>query len=100
MARRTKEDWSMAEWRDYYEELQNRAYQCYQETGERRYDQQQYKYSKIVDAFNGYLDLKNDVDIERHRRERNIDAYAERHVIKEHYTKNEVLRLIRDIRTF
>ena len=100
MSRRTKEDWTMSEWRDYYEGLQNRAYQCYQETGERRYDQQEYKYSKIVDAFNGYLELKNDVDTERVRRKRNIEAYADQHVYKDTYSKNEVLKMLHDVSAF
>ena len=100
MSRRTKEDWSMSEWRDYYEELRSRAYQMYQESGERRYDQQEYKYSKIVDAFNGYISYKDDEDKERVRRKHNIDAYADRHVYKDTYSKNEVLKMLHDVSAF
>lgn len=100
MGRRTREDWTMSEWRDYYEQLQDRAYQFYQETGAKRYDQQQYKYSKIVDAFNGYLDNKDTVDRERMRRKHNIDEYADRHTTKDVYTRNEVLKMLRDVSTF
>ena len=30
---KSKADWSMREWRDYYNKLQDKAYQNYQETG-------------------------------------------------------------------
>lgn len=100
MARRTKEDWSMREWRDYYEKLRARAFWNYQNSGEPRYDREENRYSKIVDAFNGYLENQDEVDTDRIRRKHNIDEYAERHTLKEMYTRNEVLKMLRDVSTF
>lgn len=95
-----KEDWSLSEWRDYYEKLQQRAYMQYQETGTGRYDSQQYQYSKIVDAFNAYISYRDDEDKERIRRKHNIDAYVDRYVIKETYSKAEVLKMLHDVSMF
>ena len=95
----SKADWTMREWRDYYENLRQKAYMDYQETGESRYDRRELQYAKIVDAFNGYLDFKDEEDHERLRRKRNIESYADRYVNKENFSKNEVLKLIRDIST-
>ena len=101
MPRRTKENWSMSDWRDYYEALRVKAWRMHQETGESRYDREEWKYSKIVDAFNGYLENKSETDTERIRRKRNINAYADRYVSsRETYSKNEVLKMLRDISTF
>ena len=95
-----KEDWTMAEWRDYYKGLAQRAYDNYQETGAAKYDSQFLKYDKIVDAFNGYLEHKNENDVARATRMRNIDAYIDRHVTNDSYTRNEVLDMFRDIESF
>lgn len=96
----SKEDWSMTEWRDYYEKLRQRAYMNYQESGMARYDRQELQYGKIVDAFDGYLANKEETDSEKMRRIRNINAYVEQHLYKETYNRNEVLALIRTISTF
>lgn len=96
----SKEDWSMTEWRDYYEKLRQRAYMNYQESGMARYDRQELQYGKIVDAFNGYLKNKEERDSEKMRRIRNINAYVEQHLYKDTYNRNEVLALIRTISTF
>lgn len=95
-----KEDWSLTEWRDYYEKLQQKAYMTYQETGICRYDNEQYKYSKIVDAFNGYIAYREEVDNDRIRRRHNIQAYADQYVNRETYSKNEVLKMLRDVSDF
>lgn len=95
-----KTDWTLEEWRDYYDKLQKRAYMNYQETGIGRYDNEQFKYSKIVDAFNGYIAFRDEEDKERLRRKRNIDAYASQYVCKDHYTRNEVLKMLRDVSMF
>lgn len=96
----SRADWSMREWRDYYEKLQQKAYMNYQETGIGRYDREFIKYERIVDAFNGYLDNKNEQDTERTRRIQNISAYVDKYVHHETYSKAEVLKMIQDISTF
>ena len=98
--RKSKADWSMREWRDYYNKLQDKAYQNYQETGIARYDREFIRYERIVDAFNGYLENKNDQDTERTRRIQNISAYVDKYVHHNSYTRDEVLKMIRDISTF
>ena len=95
-----KEDWSLTEWRDYYQKLQQKAYMQYQETGTGRYDSEQYKYSKIVDSFNAYISYRDDEDKERLRRKHNIDAYADRCVVNDTYSKAEVLKILRDVSMF
>lgn len=97
---RTKEDWSMREWRDYYEKLRKKAYMDFQETGINRYDREEMRYSIIVDAFNGYLENKSEVDDEKLRRRHNIEAYAESHVYKDTYTKAEVLAILNTVKDF
>lgn len=95
---KTKEDWSMEEWRDYYEKLAQRAYQNYQESGESRYDREYFRYDTIVKAFNGYLEYKDENDNEKLRRLHNIDAYVAEHIYNDTYTKAEVMRLINAVR--
>lgn len=97
---RTKEDWNMQEWRDYYDRLQQKAYMTYQQTGDPKHDREQFRYSKIVDAFNGYLSYAEEADTERLRRWRNIDAYIERNVLEETYTKAEVKRMLETLKQF
>lgn len=97
---RTKEDWSMREWLDYYERLRQKAYMDFQETGTSRYDREELRYSKIVDAFVGYLENKSEADDEKLRRRRNIEAYAESHVYKDTYTKAEVLAILNVVKDF
>ena len=95
---RTREDWSMAEWRDYYARLAQKASNNYQQTGEGRYDREFYKYDTIVDAFNGYLEYKDERDNDRERRLHNIDAYVADRTHKDAYTKAEVMAMINAIR--
>lgn len=95
-----RENWSMTEWRNYYQSLYDDAASKYQETGIARYDSQAYKLDVIITAFNGYLAHKDERDTERTRRLRNIDAFVDRHVTDEAYTRTEVLDLIRQIKQF
>ena len=95
-----KEDWTMEQWRDYYDKLRSKAEYNYQMTGMGRYDNEMYKYDRIVEAFNGYLEHKNEADTEKLRRQHNIDAYVENHLYKDEYTKADVMKLIKVIREF
>lgn len=51
-------DFTMQEWRDYYAEQYRKAEDNYQNSGVARYDRERYRYFKIVEAFDGYLELK------------------------------------------
>ena len=95
-----RDEWSMEEWRDYYENLRQKAYNNYQDTGMARFDSQERRYSVIVEAFDGYLENKSEVDTERARRLRNIEAYADRLKGKDIFTQNDVKRILYDISTF
>ena len=97
----SKADWNMEQWRNYYEGLRQKAYNNYQESGEKRYDSQEHKYSVIVDAFDGYLENKREVDAAKRRRQTNIDAYIDRYTSsKSDYTRDEVVNLLRGVKDF
>lgn len=51
-------DYTMQEWRDYYAEQYRKAEDNYQNSGVARYDRERYRYYKIVEAFDGYLELQ------------------------------------------
>lgn len=51
-------DFTMQEWRDYYAVQELKAERAYQNSGVARYDRERYRYGKIVEAFDGYLELK------------------------------------------
>lgn len=96
-----QEDFTMSEWRDYYEAKAKKAEYNFQSTGDPRYDRELIKYEAIVDAFNGYLENKNETDDAKRRRQRNIDAYMEQHLYKDElYTRAEVKRFFNAIREF
>lgn len=50
------DDFTMQEWRDYYADLERKAESNYQNSGIARYDRERYRYGKIVDAFDGWLE--------------------------------------------
>ena len=52
------DDFTMQEWRNYYAEQERKAESNYQNSGVARYDRERYRYGKIVEAFDGYLELK------------------------------------------
>lgn len=51
-------DFTMQEWRDYYAVQELKAERAYQNSGVARYDRERYRYGKIVEAFDGYLELQ------------------------------------------
>lgn len=51
-------DYTMQELRDYYAEQERKAERNYQGSGVPRYDRERYRYGRIVEAFDGYLELK------------------------------------------
>lgn len=92
------EDYSMEEWRDYYNKLYQRNYDNYQQTGDSRYERAYYQYQKIVDAFNGYIEWKKEEDTARKRRFDNFHNFLQNNVLEEKYTRAEVFQLLRKVR--
>lgn len=95
---KTKWDWSLAEWRDYYEGLRIKAYNNYQECGENRYDREHHKYDVIVEAFDKAIEHDDERDNAKMRRIHNIDAYMDRFGAKDSFTKAEVMGIINAIK--
>lgn len=81
------------EWLAYYERLEAKAYDNYQQTGMPRYDNSQYKYSVICGALRAKLREESDRDDEIRKRMRNKDAVVDR-LYKNEYTKAEVIELL------
>lgn len=98
MARRTKWDWSLMEWRDYYDGLRKKAENNYQESGMARYDREHHKYEVIVEAFDKAIEHDDERDNDRVRRMHNIDAYMDRYGAKDTFTKAELTRIVNDIK--
>ena len=95
-----KENWTMSDWRDYYEKLRQKASDDYQSTGDGRYDNREHQYSVIVDAFNGCIAYRDEVDEDRMRRRRNLQAYADKLQGKENFTLGEVKKILDDVSWF
>ena len=95
-----KDEWSMEEWRDYYEGLRQKAYYDYQESGMARYDRREHQYGIIVAAFDGYIDNKKDHDTGWQRRRNNILAYYDKLQGKDTFTLAEVKRILDDVSMF
>ena len=95
-----KWDWTLREWRDYYEKLRHRNENNYQETGESRYDREAHKYDVIVDAMNKALEYDDERDAERMRRIHNINAYVDRLSAKDVFTRADVERIMNDLKNF
>lgn len=83
------------EWLEYYERLEARAYDNYQQTGMPRYDNSQYKYSVICGALRAKLKAEAERDDEIQKRMRNKNAVIDR-LYKNEYTKAEVIKLLDD----
>jgi len=80
-------------WIERYEKRYQRAWDNYQNSGEKRYDSQAYEYQCIVDAFRAKQDREDERDEQLHRRMRNMNAMTER-LYKEEYTRDEVIDLL------
>ena len=83
------------EWLQYYERLEARAYDNYQQTGMPRYDNSQYKYSVICGALRAKLKAEAESDDEIQKRMHNKNAVIDR-LYKNEYTKAEVIKLLDD----
>lgn len=79
----------------YYREQQEKAYKNYQETGMRRYANDEYLDGLLVSALTMALDKKDQVYAAAEKRSNEIDSYIRNKMIKETYTRKEVEELLR-----
>lgn len=96
--RRTKWDWTLREWRDYYDKLRHKAEYNYQDSGESRYDRECMRYEVIVDAMNKAMEYEDERDNERKRRMHNIEAYMERLGGRSMYSRADLDKIVTDIK--
>lgn len=94
----SKWDWSLSEWRDYYDKLAKRAEDNYQQSGMSRYDREHHRYVVIVDAMNKAIEHDDERDNDRYRRMHNIDAYFDRYGAKDSFSRAEVVKIVQDIK--
>lgn len=80
---------------EYYKEQQAQAYERYQETGQRRYANDEFLDGILVNALEIALGALEAVDNARIRRSDQIYSYIENKLDQETYTKAEVERLLK-----
>lgn len=86
---------------DKYDQLAEKNFRYYQESGESRYDRAYEKYSELADVYRLALREQQDHDEALSRRLRNISAYIDEHIKvrnKDTYTKKEVIDLAENIK--
>lgn len=81
------------EWRDYYEKLRQKNDDYYQQSGDQRYYNAEFKYSCIVDAFDALIEKRGMREEDMKKKMRNRD-FAINSLLKESYTKAEVIDLL------
>lgn len=79
----------------YYREQQEKAYKNYQETGQRRYANDEYLDGLLVSALSMALEKKDLIYAAAEKRSNEIDSYIRNKMIKETYTRKEVEELLR-----
>lgn len=84
-----------AEWLERYQKKYERAYWNYQDSGDPKYNRQVIEYDAIRDAFSAKLSREADRGDELLRRTRNMNAATEK-LIKDTYTRDEVVELLRN----
>lgn len=82
------------EWLDYYEKLRARADDNYQQTGEQRYYNAEFKYSQICDAFRARIAQQAEREVDIKGRMRNFE-YVTGQLISKTYTRDEVVEMLR-----
>ena len=82
---------------EYYRKRQQEADRNYQETGQRRYANDEYLNGLLVNALEKALDKKDAVEIAKEKRSKDIYEYIERRLVKETYTKDEVTRILKQM---
>lgn len=93
MASRTPE--TTKEWLEYYEKRQSKFYRMYQETGDPKYDREQYKFGCICDAFQAKLEMEGEREADIRKRLKNKD-WIVNNLAKNEYSKDEVIKLLND----
>lgn len=83
------------EWLDRYEAKYNRAFENYQSSGDPKYDRQQDEYMTICDALRAKLERENERGDELKRRMNNMN-HATNNLIKDEYTRDEVIKLLQN----
>lgn len=81
----------------YYRERQQEADKNYQETGQRRYANDEFLNGMLVNALEKALDKKDAVEIAKEKRSRDIYYYIDNRLDKETYTKAEVTRILKQM---
>lgn len=82
-------------WIERYEKREDRAYRNYQETGDIKYDRQQYEYSKIANAFRALNRKENEYHEQVQKRTKNC-KYVIDLLRKDSYTREEVTELLQN----
>lgn len=81
----------------YYREQQAKAMERYEETGMRKYANDEYLNGLLVDALEKALDKKDAVDRAREKRSQDIHEYIKTKLDKEMYSRNEVARMLKQM---
>jgi hypothetical protein len=92
MSRRLPE--TTAEWIERYKKKARNAEKNYQETGTQRYDSQRYEYEAIIDAFCA-LERKQEVYYDNLKQRTTNCKWAIDRLVKDSYTRAEVIDLLR-----
>ena len=90
------EERNSQQWAEYYENLEQKNYIAYQESGEARYDRAQYKYGKIADAFRAQCREEDERGAIMRKRISNKNAVLDRLIPNKMYTVDEVKKLLED----
>lgn len=83
------------EWLERYEKKLLRAQQNYQETGDPKYDRQVEEFEVVTDALVALIQKQEERQVDIKKRITNRDAVIDR-LIKDNYSRGEVLELLRD----
>lgn len=83
------------EWLERYEKKLWRAQQNYQETGDAKYDRQVEEFEVVTDGLVALIQKQEERQVDIKKRITNRDAVIDR-LIKDNYSRGEVLELLRD----
>lgn len=93
---------SMEDAREHYEKLRYKNFKNFQESGEQKYDDAEYRYQMIVDAMDAYIEQKREADNAKMRRHKNVREYINRTLYDRNktYTADEVERMLLTVGDF
>ena len=87
----------------HYEELAQKNYYAYQQTGDPRYDRYEAKYTELADVYRMAYKYESDREDTQLVRLHNFTYYIEEHIqnrTKETFTKKEVLDMAEHMKQF